>query len=211
MAYRTFIPEDLSGRAPYFTLTSLVVPRPIAWVSTLAEDGRRNLAPHSYFNAMSSDPLIVHFTSTGVKDTLRNVRATGEFVVNIVSEDFAQQMNVTAADFPPEEDEFEWARLESEPSDTVAPPRVKGIGAAIECKVEEIVSLGNGNMVFGVVSCIHVNENVFKGDRIDPLKLRTIARMGGSGYTRSADGFFEMVRPTYEGLKSAGGGPSGSA
>lgn len=200
MAYRTFVPDELEGRAPYYLMTSLVVPRPIAWVSTLSEDGIRNLAPHSYFNAISSDPLILHFTSTGVKDTLRNVTATGEFVVNLVHEDLAEQMNITAARFPAEDDEFDWAGLEGEPSEMVKPERVKGVKAAFECTVNQIVSLGNGNMVFGDVRCIHVDEDVMDGDRVDPLALRSIARLGGSGYTRIADGFFEMTRPDYEAL-----------
>lgn len=208
MPYRTIVPGETEGRASYFLLTSLVVPRPIAWVSSVAEDGKRNLAPHSFFNAISSDPPIVHFTSTGVKDTLRNVRATGEFVVNIVTEDFADRMNVTAANLPPDRDEFLWARLESEPSLKVEPERVAGIKAALECKVEQIVSLGNGNMVFGDVVCLHVDESVMDGDRILQDRLGAIARLGGAGYTRVADGLFEMKRPTYEDLLAAGKEPA---
>src|SRR5688572_27495238 len=98
-----------TSRENYFLLTSLVVPRPIAWVSSLGADGVRNLAPHSYFNIVSSDPPIVHFTQTGRKDTLNNVEATGEFVISLVSMELAEQMNLTAADFPPGEDEFTWA------------------------------------------------------------------------------------------------------
>lgn len=207
MTYRSIDPDKLEGRAPYYLLTSLVVPRPIAWVSSLSEDGVRNLAPHSYFNAISTSPPIIHFTSTGVKDTLRNVKATGEFVVNLVSEDHAQQMNVTAARFPAEDDEFEWAGLESESSETVAPPRVKGVKAAFECTVNQIVSLGNGNMVFGDVRRIQVDESVMDGDRVNPLALKAIARLGGSGYTRVTDGFFEMTRPEYEELKATGPPP----
>lgn len=207
MTYRTIVPGDGRGN-PYFMITSLVVPRPIAWVSSLSADGNRNLAPHSFFNAISSDPPIVHFTSTGVKDTLRNVRATGEFVINIVSEDFGERMNVTAANFPPDEDEFLWAHLAGEPSLKIGPERVAGIKAALECKVNQIVSLGNGNMVFGDVVCIHVDESVMNEDRVVQDRLRTIARMGGSGYTRSAEGLFEMKRPTFDDLLAEGKQPA---
>ena len=109
--YREIVPSELEGREPYFLITSLVVPRPIAWVSTLSKEGVPNVAPHSYFNVISSNPWIVHFTSTGEKDTLRNARSTGEFVVNLFGRDLVEKMNFTSADFPPEEDEFEWAGL----------------------------------------------------------------------------------------------------
>ncbi|MGI8774033.1 MAG: flavin reductase family protein [Actinomycetota bacterium] len=177
------------------------MPRPIAWVSTLGENDVRNLAPHSYFNAISSDPLIIHFTSTGVKDTLRNVRATGEFVVNVVSKDLVEPMNLTAADFPPDEDEFDWAGLEATPSSHVRPPRVARAKAAFECKVNRIVSLGNGNMVFGDVLCLHVDEAVMRDGRVDPALLQPVARLGGSLYTEAAPGLFSLKRPTWKDLK----------
>ena len=125
MAHKEIVPGELGGSEPYRMMISLVVPRPIAWVSTLSEKGVPNLAPHSYFNAISSDPLVIHFTSTGVKDTLTNVRATGEFVVNIVNEDLVEKANFTAANLPPEENEFEWAGLEMTPSTHVKAPRVE--------------------------------------------------------------------------------------
>lgn len=167
--------------------------------------GARNLAPHSYFNAISSDPLIIHFTSTGVKDTLRNVRETGEFVVNVVSKDLVEPMNLTAADFPPEEDEFVWADLDSTPSSYVGPPRVARAKAAFECKVNKIVSLGNGNMVFGDVVCIHVDDSVLRDGRVDPALLQPVARLGGSLYTDAAAGLFSLKRPTWDELRSSGG------
>lgn len=178
-----FVPEDLAPREAYHLLTSLVVPRPIAWVSTLAEDGARNLAPHSYFNIISSDPPIVHFTSSGLKDTLRNARATGEFVVNVVSRDVADAMNITAASFAPGEDEFDWAALDAEPSTVVSPPRVAGIKAALECRVREVLSMGNGTMVFGEVVHIHVADDVWRDGRVHPELLRPVGRLSGSDYT----------------------------
>jgi len=201
---KTFIPDELEGRAGYFLLTSMVVPRPIAWVSSLSAEGRRNLAPHSYFNAISSDPLIVHFTSTGVKDTLRNVQATREFVVNVVSRDLVEEMNLTSANFPPEEDEFLWAGLDGAPSQFVAPDRVARAKVAIECTVNHIHSLGNGNMVFGDVRCVHVDESVMTDDRIDPHLLQPVSRLGGSYYSDASADLFEIRRPTWDDLKEQG-------
>lgn len=198
---RTFIPDELPGREGYFLLTSMVVPRPIAWVSSLSAAGHRNLAPHSYFNAISSEPLIVHFTSTGVKDTLRNVRETGEFVINIVSRDLVEEMNLTAADFPPEEDEFEWAHLDGAPSEFVAPERVARAKVAIECTVNHIHSLGNGHMVFGDVRCVHVQDDVLSDGRIDPHLLKPVGRLGGSLYSDASAEIFKLPRPSWEGLK----------
>jgi flavin reductase (DIM6/NTAB) family NADH-FMN oxidoreductase RutF len=195
-------PADLPPREVYFLLTGVVVPRPIAWVSSLAADGTRNLAPHSYFNAISSDPPIVHFTSTGVKDTLRNVRATGEFVVNIVSRDLAEAMNVTAADFPAGEDEFAWARLEAAPSKRVAPARVARAPAALECRVRTVLSMGNGNMVFGDVVHLYVDDAVWRDGRVDPALLEPLGRLGGSGYTRvGRDTLLKMPRPTWDDVR----------
>jgi flavin reductase (DIM6/NTAB) family NADH-FMN oxidoreductase RutF len=201
MSYMEFFPSEMAGKSAYFLMTSLVVPRPIAWVSTLAADGTRNLAPHSYFNAVSSEPLIIHFTSTGVKDSLTNVRATGEFVVNVVSRDLAEPMNLTAADFPPEEDEFTWAKLDATPSKLVAPPRVAKARAAFECEVNRIIELGNGNMVFGDVLCIHVAEEVLRDGRVDPAALDPIGRLGGSSYTAAAGQMFDLKRPSWTELR----------
>jgi flavin reductase (DIM6/NTAB) family NADH-FMN oxidoreductase RutF len=194
-------PSALPGKEAYHLLTSLVVPRPIAWVSTLSPTGIRNVAPHSYFNAISSSPLIVHFTSTGTKDSLVNSRSTGEFVVNVVSRDLAEQMNLTAANFPPEEDEFSWAQIESAPSITVKPPRVAAAKAAFECKVVHIQELGNGSMVFGQVHLILIDPGVMRDGRVDPELLAPIGRLGGSTYTDAAKALFDLKRPTYDDLK----------
>jgi flavin reductase (DIM6/NTAB) family NADH-FMN oxidoreductase RutF len=194
-------PAELKGREGYFLLTGLVVPRPIAWVSSLAADGTRNLAPHSYFNVCSSDPPIVHFTSTGVKDTLRNVRATGEFVVNIVSMAQIEQMNLTAANFPPGEDEFAWAGLETARSAVVAPPRVAGAPAALECRVREIKAIGNGNMVFGDVVHIYVAERVWSDGRVDPAALQPVGRLAGSAYLSPGE-VIKIPRPTWDDVRT---------
>ncbi|MDQ3916381.1 MAG: flavin reductase family protein [Actinomycetota bacterium] len=202
MQLREIDPARLEGREPYFLITSLVVPRPIAWVSTVSEDGVLNVAPHSYFNVISSNPWIVHFTSTGVKDTLRNVRATGEFVVNVVTRELLEQMNFTSADFPPGESEFEWAGLEPAPSARVTPPRVARARVAFECRVDDIVSKGNGHMVFGYVLLAHVDEALFRDGRVDPALLQPVARLGGALYSEAAAGLLELPRPTWEGIRS---------
>lgn len=193
--------SELEGRKGYFMMTSLVVPRPIAWVSTLSATGVRNVAPHSYFNAISSNPLILHFTSTGVKDTLTNVRATGEFVVNIVSADIVKKMNTTAANFPSDEDEFEWAGLHAAPSTVVSTPRVAEAKAAFECRLRGVVSMGDGNMVFGDVVRIHIDEAVLRDGRVDPTLLQPVGRLGGSGYVDVARAVFELRRPTWDDVR----------
>lgn len=197
-------PAALPGKEAYHLLTALVVPRPIAWVSTLSVAGVRNVAPHSYFNAMSSNPLIVHFTSTGVKDSLVNSRETGEFVINVVSRDLTEKMNLTAANFPAEEDEFTWAKLDSAPSITVKPPRVAAAKAAFECRVIHIQELGNGSMVFGEVQLILIDPGVMRDGRVDPELLAPIGRLGGSTYTDAAKALFQLKRPSFDEVKEAG-------
>jgi flavin reductase (DIM6/NTAB) family NADH-FMN oxidoreductase RutF len=189
-------PAQMPGREPYFLLTSLVVPRPIAWVSTLAEDGTANLAPHSFFNVISSAPPIVHFTSTGKKDTLRNARASGEFVVSIVSRDLVEEMNTTSADFPPDVSEFEWAGLDMAASTAVRPPRVARARAALECRVVDMVSLGNGHMVFGEVVRFVVDDAIWRDGRVDPELLDPVGRLSGSAYAAQGE-VFKIARPTY--------------
>lgn len=194
-------PADLTPRETYFLMTNLVVPRPIAWVSSLAPDGTRNLAPHSYFNIVSTNPPIVHFTQSGRKDTLNNVEASGEFVVNLVSADLMEAMNVTSADFPPDQDEFTWAGLEATESTHVAPPRVAAAKAAMECRVRTILPMGNGNMVFGDVLTVHVDEAIWAEGRIDVAALAPVGRLGGSGYAYVTD-IFKLARPTWADLRT---------
>lgn len=202
MAHRQVVPGELDGRDPYFLITALVVPRPIAWVSTISETGTRNVAPHSFFNVISSNPWILHFTSTGEKDTIRNVRATREFVINTVGRDLVEEMNFTSGDFPPDESEFEWAGLEPAPSVLVKPPRVARAPASFECKLNDIVSKGNGHMIFGEVVMLHVDEALFRDGRIDPEILKPIGRLSGSGYTDASAGLFSLQRPTWADIKA---------
>ena len=203
MPTRAIDPQMLDCRDVYGLLTSLVVPRPIAWVSTVDVAGRRNLAPHSYFNICSQSPPILHFTQGGVKDSVRNAEATGEFVISLVNRDLLEKMNITSADFPPEEDEFSWANVEATPSMLVSPPRVTTSPASFECRVHKILRIGSGHMVFGEVVQIHVAQDVFDGHRIDPLALGAVGRLGGTCYSFISE-VEELARPTWEQLQGRG-------
>lgn len=193
-------PVDWEARQVYFVMTGLVVPRPIAWVSTLGEDGVRNVAPHSYFNVVSNDPPHVVFSSTGEKDTLRNVRANGEFVVNLVTEHVLEPMNATAADLPHGEDEFSWFGLEDAPSAVVAPPRVAAAKAHLECRLVHELPVGNGNLVVGEVVHIHIAPEVWRDGRIDPELLRPVCRLAGTSYAELGE-VFKLPRPSWEQVK----------
>ncbi|MBI4547471.1 MAG: flavin reductase family protein [Ignavibacteriae bacterium] len=180
-----------------------IVPRPIAFVSTISPDGIRNLAPFSFFNGVCSNPPIVLFSTVirkdgKHKDTLNNVEATKEFVVNIVSEDFADQMNITSAEYPPNIDEFIESGLTPIPSDLVKPPRVKESHINMECKLVQIIHFGTGpgggSTVFGEVLRFHISDELFDNFKIDPDKLHPIGRMGGPTYTRTTDRF-DLIRP----------------
>jgi flavin reductase (DIM6/NTAB) family NADH-FMN oxidoreductase RutF len=182
----------------------VIVPRPIAFVSTVSAAGILNLAPFSFFTGVSANPPVVCFAPMirgrdgGRKDTLVNIETTREFVVNVVSEEFAQQMNVCAAEFPPEVDEFQASGLTPVPSDLVRPPRVKESHVNMECRLLEIVNVSakplGGSLVLGQVVRFHIEDGFFNDYQVDPDKLRPIARMGGSTYARTTDRF-DMVRP----------------
>jgi flavin reductase (DIM6/NTAB) family NADH-FMN oxidoreductase RutF len=197
-------PQSTEPVNVYKLMIGAIVPRPIAFVSTISLEGVRNLAAFSFFTAISANPPAVCFSpmvrgsGAGQKDTLRNAAATKEFVVNIVSEDFAERMNLTAPEFPPEVDEFEVSGLRPTPSDLVRPPRVAESRISMECKLIEIVSVSakvlGGSLVIGEVLRFHVAEGVMENFRIDPDKLKPIGRMAGNTYVRTTDRF-EMVRP----------------
>jgi flavin reductase (DIM6/NTAB) family NADH-FMN oxidoreductase RutF len=198
---REIDPAHLPDRAVYKLLTMLVVPRPIAWVSTVSVDGVPNVAPHSYFNIASNAPPIVHFTSAGTKDTLRNAEATGEFVVNIVSRELMEQMNVTAANLPADEDEFHWADLLQAPSSVVAVPRVASAPAALECTLRDVLEIGNGRMVFGDVVRIHTDERLWSDGEIPPERLDAVGRLGGAAYL-TLDGVRRLARTSWNDVRS---------
>jgi len=198
-------PENLPWQSVYNILVGSVVPRPIGWISTVDPTGRPNLAPFSFFNAVCPNPPHVLFcpnvriTDRQTKDSLHNVRETGEFVVNIVTEDLAEAMNLTSAELPVEVNEFEFGGLSVSPSKAVRPPRVSASPIHYECKVSHIFDLGDqpgaGSVVIGRVIHIHVDESVlFGGDKIDLAKLKPIGRLGGNGYCKVRN-LFKMVRP----------------
>lgn len=188
----------------YKLMVGVIVPRPIAFVSTLSPDGILNLAPFSFFTGISANPPVICFCpmirgSDGQrKDTLRNIEATGEFVVNVVSEDFAQQMNICSTEFPPEVDEFRASGLTPVPSDLVKPPRVAESRINMECRLFQIVHVSpkplGGSVVLGEVLRFHVQDELCDNYKIDPDRLRPIGRMGGPTYTRTTDRF-DMPRP----------------
>ena len=180
------------------------MPRPIGWVSTVSADGRANLAPYSFFNAVCASPPTVMFSSTagrdgGAKDSLRNVREVGEFVCNIVSFDVAERMNRTSASLPRGESEFAFAGLTPAPSQVVRPPRCAEALVQMECVVSHVLALGEGPMsatvVFGRIVRMHVGDSVLSGGQIDPAKLDAVGRMGGDGYCRTRERF-DLERPT---------------
>ncbi len=194
----------LKPRDAYAWMTSTITPRPIAWVSTIAPDGRTNLAPFSFFNGVTSNPPMLMFVPVNTrdgakKDTVRNLEAVPEFVVNLVSFALGEQMNATAAMLPYGESEFEKFGIATAPSERVRPPRVAAAPVAFECVLERIVHLGEGplaaNVVFGKILVAHVADAVLGADgKPDPGKLDLIARLGGDGYVRTTDRF-EMERP----------------
>jgi len=163
----------------YSILTSIVVPRPIAWVSTRSADGVDNLAPHSFYTIACVNPPVVQFTSVGRKDSLRNVEQTQEFVINLAPESLFKQINATATNFPVEQSEFDEVGIALEPAETVAPYRVADSPAAIECELHSTVSLGDSSVVFGRVKLIVVSESVMREGRPAIDLLSPLARLGG--------------------------------
>ena len=198
-------PLSLPWKSVYKILIGSVIPRPIGWISSIDINGCANLAPFSFFNVVCGNPPHILFcpmirgTDQKPKDTLCNVRTTGEFVVNIVTEELAQAMNLTSAELPAEVNEFEYSGLTPQPSATVRPPRVAESPLHFECKVATILDIGDqpgsGSVVIGRVIHIHVSQDVLLGsDKIDLEKLKPIGRLAGSDYCRVTD-LFQMIRP----------------
>ena len=183
--------STLSGRQRYRLLTSLVVPRPIGWISTRSGDGGRNLAPFSYFNALSASPILVG-ASIGErrgepKDTLRNIRATGEFAVNLVAERQLSAMVTTSGDWPPAIDEFEAAGLEAAEADAIDAPYVADAAAVLECRLFREVDLGDApnTLVIGEVLRVHLHDDLEVDPdtlHVDVASLRPVGRLGLDEY-----------------------------
>ncbi len=198
-------PHQHPWQSVYKLLIGAVLPRPIGWISTQNEAGIPNLAPFSFFNAVCGNPPTVLFcpdirgTDHAIKDTLKNVRQTGEFVVNIVTEHLAEVMVKTSAELPEGVDEFQFTGLEKAPSVVVSVPRVAASPVHFECRVSQIIEIsdqpGGGSIVIGEVVHIHVNPDVLLGDdKINPAALKAIGRMGGPTYCRTTD-LFDLQRP----------------
>jgi flavin reductase (DIM6/NTAB) family NADH-FMN oxidoreductase RutF len=198
----TIDPKAIPAPVAYQILTGAVIPRPIGFISSISAEGVVNLAPFSFFNAVCGQPPMVMFCPMNrnpPKDTLLNVRATGEFVANIVSQEIAEAMNLTAAEYAAEVNEFEVAELTPMPSQMVKPPYVKESPVSMECKVVHIMDLSDkpwgGTIIIGEVVLFHVHDHVISEDLfIDPDKLNPIARMGGPSYSTIKDRF-DMIRP----------------
>jgi flavin reductase (DIM6/NTAB) family NADH-FMN oxidoreductase RutF len=198
-------PEVLSRQSIYKILIGSVVPRPIGWISTVDEAGRPNLAPFSFFNVVCPKPPTVLFcpmirgTDGNTKDTLNNVKATGEFVVNIVTEELVPAMIASSVEIAADVNEFELTGLKTAPSVVVKPPRVAQSPIHFECKLTQIVEIGNnrggGSVVIGEIVHLHVDERVlFDEDKIDLKALKPVGRLARSAYVRVTD-LFEIERP----------------
>lgn len=201
--------STIAQRDRYKLLTALIVPRPIAWVTTKNPDGSINAAPFSFFNCMGSDPALIFiafgvrpetsYAAAELKDTSRNIEETGEFVVNLVSEDLAQQMNICATDFPPGVSEVEAAKLELAPSQLLDTPRLAASPASLECREHTRLEIGSNHILIGEVLGVTIRDDLIDAEKfyVDTAGLNLIGRMGGGGgYTTTKDAF-EIPRYTY--------------
>jgi len=199
-------PEIVDTAAMYKVLIGSVVPRPIAWVSSVDAAGVRNLAPFSFFMAITPDPPTIAFSSgpreaagaRGKKDTLSNIETTREFVVNVVDDALAEAMNITSGDYPPEVDEFAQAGLVAAAGVKVQAPWVAAAPVAMECRLTRIIPVGNlpHHLIMGEIVYMHVRDDVYDAatGRIDIHRLRPVGRLAGHQYTHVHD-IFEMKRP----------------
>ena len=200
--------EKIKARETYNLLIGLVAPRPIALVTSMNEDGRLNAAPFSSYNYLCTDPPIIGMgvmdRPTGgfvPKDTARNIRRTGEFVVNVVTEDLMPSMNICATDFPAEVDELEMAGLTTMPSQVVKVPRIAQAHAALECKEFTTMEIGRSRIILGRVVSIYIEYKFVDpaGPYIRAEELHAIGRMNGLGsYVKTRDSFLTMPRIPYE-------------
>ena len=200
MFYRTDDPNKPLKHSP---LKAIISPRPIGWISTVDKDGRANLAPYSFFNAVMDHPSMVMFTSAGRKedrdfgkDSVSNIRDTGEFVVNVVSDDLKDQMNITSGNYGADVDEFEQAGLTKGACELVKAPRVAESPASLECKLFQIVDLpGDGNvMIIGTVVGIHLRDSAVRDGIFHVTDYNPVARLGYKDYA-TINEVYELIRP----------------
>jgi flavin reductase (DIM6/NTAB) family NADH-FMN oxidoreductase RutF len=196
---------DQSHGLPHDPFKALVAPRPIGWISTRNAAGQVNLAPYSYFNALSDRPKLVFFSSSmQVKDSATFAQESGEFVANFVSESLAKQMNATSVDAPRGSSEFEYAGLHEAPCQRVAAPRVAEAYAALECKVTQVLvprtvdgTDASALVVFGQVVGIHIDESILTNGLVDIRKARPVSRLGYMDFSVTVDSF-SMLRPKWQ-------------
>ena len=199
-----FDPAEMSTRAFYRVVNSVVVPRPIAWVCSRSADGVPNLAPHSFFTVACVDPPVVQFTSVGRKDSLNNVEATGDFTISLTPEDLFEQVNATATDFPPHVSEADYCGVRLEPSDVVGSLRVADSPVAIECRLHSTLRLGDSTVVFGRVVHISAWASVVRDGRPRIEHLRPLARLGGNEWSTIGE-VKEIARIPYSQLEDTEG------
>ena len=201
-------PDDLTRREKYKLLIGSVLPRPIAWVSTMDGQGNLNLAPFSFFTIGSRDPMTFIFCpqvpgdTAGKKDTLRNIEEVPEFVVNITNEETAEAMNRTATVLPRGQSEFEWAGVTPVPSESIRVPRVAEAPVAFECTLLQTVTIsdqpGGGSAVFGEVRRIHIRDDIYVDGYVLMDVLKPIGRLAGADYARITDTFTKHRQPPPE-------------
>lgn len=195
-------PREVGFQDVYKLLIGAVVPRPIAWVSTVGEDGVYNVAPFSFFTVICADPPTLCFSiarrAGEKKDTIRNIEYAGDFVVNVVTEDLAEAMNVSCGDYAPEVDEFQMARLTPVAGEKVKSPRVAESPISMECKLTQVLEFGKApnvnSLTIGEVVYFHVKDEFLYDGKIDQEKLKPVGRLAGDLYTRSRQ-IFDMKRP----------------
>jgi flavin reductase (DIM6/NTAB) family NADH-FMN oxidoreductase RutF len=203
MTQTHFYEPSRGHRLPHDPLKAIIAPRPIGWISSVSATGVVNLAPYSFFTMISDEPPMVMFSSTGWKDSVRNVSETGEFVANLAVRFLAEQMNTSSAGVSPEVDEMVMAGLEKAASVLVAPPRVAAAPAALECKsvsIQRLVGLGGAEsanyMVIGQIVGVHIDPAFLKDGIFDTAGARPLGRCGYRGDYAEVTSLFEMIRPS---------------
>jgi len=201
--YHFYRPEE-GHRLPHSPLNAIVAPRPIGWISTIGKDGTRNLAPYSFFNLINYDPPLVAFASSGWKDTVANIEASGEFVWNLATRAQAEAMNASSASVEPGVDEFALAKLGTLPSSIVAPPRVAGSPVHFECKMTQLIRLEDRHgdeldqwLVIGEAVGIHIDPAMLEDGVYQTARPVPITRGGGPAdyFAITQDALFKMKRP----------------
>ena len=201
--YHFYRPED-GHRLAHSPLNAIVAPRPIGWISTIGQDGTRNLAPYSFFNLINYDPPLITFASSGWKDTVANIEATGEFVWNLATRAQAEAMNATSASVKPDVDEFTLAKLDTLPSSIVKPPRVAGSPVHFECKMTQLIRLEDRHgealdqwLVVGEAVGIHIDPAMLEDGIYQTARPVPIMRGGGPAdyFAITEDALFKMKRP----------------